>query len=198
MSCVVGFKEKETGQLFFGADSISIQPDDLTTIERRDEKIFVKDNILFGTVGSCRMSQVLRYVFKIPEKPEEMSDIEYMCSIFVRDLISCFKDSDAIQFENNEVRLSGEIMIGFNKEIYIISSDFQVVLESGDFHSIGCASSFSQGAFFALKESGSNLNIENQIIIALRSADEYSAGVKSPFRIISLKPETNYVPTSKS
>ena len=198
MSCVVGFKNKETGQLFFGADSISIDTESLFTRERRDEKVFIKDNILFGIVGSCRIGQVLRYVFTIPTKPEGMSDMEYLCSIFVRDLINCFKDNDSIQFENSEARFGGEIMVGFNKEIYIISSDFQVMLETEEFRVIGCAECFAQGSFYALKELDIDLDIEKMLLIALKCAAEYSAGVKGPFRIISLKPETNFVPTSKS
>lgn len=191
MSCVVGYINRENGQIYIGGDTAAVQVEKLDIRTRNDEKVFAKNNILFGFVGSCRAGQILRYSFEIPKKPDDMDDMGYLCSIFVKSFIECLKDNDALQTENGEARVDGEFMMAFNGNIYVVAADFQVVSEEGDFCCIGCSDSYAQGAFYALDFVNSEVDAESRVLAALSTSAKYSAGVRGPFKVITIKPETN-------
>ena len=191
MSCVVGYVDRENGRIYIAGDIAAIQIDKLDIRNRNDEKVFMKYGILFGYVGSCRVGQLLRYSFEIPKKPDNMNDMAYLCSIFIKSFIECLKDNDALQIDNGEARVDAELMIAYNGNIYLVASDFQIISEEGDFFSIGSSESYAQGAFYALNYVDSKVDIEKRILAALSASAEYSAGVRGPFKILNIQSETN-------
>jgi len=62
MTCIVGLVEN--GKVYIGGDSAGVAGLDITT--RKDEKVFQKENMIFGFTSSFRMGQILRYSFKNP------------------------------------------------------------------------------------------------------------------------------------
>lgn len=193
MSCVVGYIDKNRN-IHMGCDSASINMETLGIRSRRDPKIFEKDNMIFGYVGSYRVGQVVRYSLKIPPVPEDITDdYDYLCSIFIPYLINCLKENDCFQYKNEgEFTFEGELMIGYNENIYIIGSDLQVVLEEGDYCCIGSGEEYAMGAFFVIneieKDFGSTImEPELRIELALKASAEYNAAVRAPFIVYSLE-----------
>ncbi len=185
MSCVVGYVED--GKIYMGADSACINAENLDIRTRTDPKVFVRENFIFGYVGSYRVGQVLRCSFFIPPIPEGMSDFDYLCSLFIPRLISSLKENDCFQYKNEgEFCFEGEIMIGYNKEIYIIGSDLQVISESEKYSSIGCGENYAIGALYILEKMFPLTPPEEKVKYALEVAEYYNAGVRRPFILCSM------------
>jgi ATP-dependent protease HslVU (ClpYQ) peptidase subunit len=62
MTCVIGYVDKKTKDIFIGADSSAALGDEI--FKRSDEKVFVSGPMIFGFAGSFRMGQILRYSFE--------------------------------------------------------------------------------------------------------------------------------------
>jgi 20S proteasome alpha/beta subunit len=181
MSCVVAYKSDD-GTLYFGGDSIGINGSDYTI--RKDSKVFIKDGIVFGFVGSFRIGQILRSVFKIPKQKDEQSDYDYLCSTFIDSLTKCLKSKGFDPGDKNELN-ELEFLIGYRGKIYHIMCDFQVAIHSMDYMAIGAGKDFALGCLWA--SSGSNFDVEDKVRSALECSASFNSAVKPPFEIIKVK-----------
>jgi len=182
MTCIIGYLDRKTNDIFMGSDSAGV--DAYFMQKRLDEKVFIKDGMIFGFCGSFRMGQILRYSFKIPEKEKSMDDYEYLCGIFIDSLIECFKDKGFAVINNNEVTTEGSFLVGFNGSLYQIGNDFQVAKHMYDFDSVGSAGTIALGALSILEK----LDIEPEIKVftALYSTLNFSCQVSAPFNVLKL------------
>ncbi len=179
MTCIVGLVEN--GKVYIGGDSAGVAGLDIVT--RTDEKVFKKGNMIFGFTSSFRMGQLLRYSFKIPDHDPRIDDCEYLCSIFIDELMKCFKEKGYAKINNNEVA-GGFFLLGYNGNLYKIESDFQVGMAIDKFDACGCGESFALGALKANQKN--KITPKERIIKALEVAEYFSAGVRSPFNIVSI------------
>lgn len=186
MSCVIGYADNE--KIYIGGDSACVNIETFDIRTRRDPKVFIKDNFIFGYVGSYRVGQVLRYSFVIPPKPKGgMKDFDYLCSIFVPSLIASLKENDCFQYKNEgEFVFDGKIMVGFDKNIYVISSDLQVTCELGTYFTIGSGESYAIGALHTMEKMNIDLPPEKKIEFALETAEYYNSSVRRPFIVCSM------------
>lgn len=181
MSCVIGY-DSGNGILYLGGDSISIDGHDYTL--RNDSKVFMKDGIAFGFVGSFRIGQIIKSVFKIPKQKDEQSDHDYLCSTFIDSLAKCLKSKGFDPGDKNELD-DMEFLIGFNGKIYHIMCDFQVAMHKTDYMAIGAGRNYALGHLHATHQS--DLSIEDKIRLALECSASFSSAVKPPFEIIKVK-----------
>jgi hypothetical protein len=119
MTCIVGLVDK--GKVYIGGDSAGVKGSDYRI--REDEKVFRKENMVFGFTSSFRMGQILRYSFKIPGHESTKEDFDYLCTSFVDALIGCFKDKGYARTDNNVVS-GGCFLVGYKGNLYQIHSDF--------------------------------------------------------------------------
>jgi len=169
------------GTLYFGGDSIAIEGSDYNI--RKDSKVFVKDDIAFGFVGSFRIGQILRSIFKIPKQKDKQSDYDYLCSIFIDSLTKCLKSKGFDFGDKNELN-DLEFLIGYKGKIYHIMCDFQVAEYSTDYMAIGAGRNFALGNLYAT--SNSEYSVEDRVRLALECATEFCSAVKPPFKIIKV------------
>lgn len=185
MTCIVAVKHNN--KLYMGGDSLGSAGYSKTV--RKDEKVFVKDDMIFGFCGSFRMGQILEYVMLPPERPENISDMKYLVAHWIPALIECFADAgfrgSKDEGDHDETRTGGTFLLGYRGTIYQIEDDFQVGIPSEQYDAIGCGSDLALGALFAAKKAGVK-DPEKIITVALEAAEKYSGGVQRPFVIKSL------------
>lgn len=179
MTCIVGLINK--GKVYIGGDSAGVSGYSLA--HRADEKVFKKDNMIFGFTSSFRMGQILRYSLKIPDHDPRISDDEYMCTTFVDSIIECFKTKGYATISNNEIS-GGVFIVGYNENLYMIESDFQVGKQLGRFAACGCGEDYALGALSILENM--KLTPEEKVTKALEVATHWSAGVIGPYNIVSI------------
>lgn len=178
MTCIVGFKRE--GDVFIGGDSAATDGN-LGIRVRADEKVFRKDDMIFGVTGSVRLMQLLRYSFIPPNQAVGQDDFGYLCSSWIGGLSKCLQDNGCSKIENNAVEMPGEFLLGFNSNLYHVYADMQVAVNSLPYDACGCASDYALGVMAAVNDG--DMEPEEKITKALEVAEAFSAGVRGPFII---------------
>lgn len=176
MTCIVGIIDKK--EIVMGADSAGVAGLKITT--RKDPKVFKNGNFLIGCTSSFRMINLLRFSLNPPEQLSSQDDYEYMCTSFIDSVRDCFKRGGYTYVNNNQEN-GGTFLVGYNRRIYCIESDFQVAESLNDYTSIGCGEEFAIGSLATTQ--GQPMSSEERVKIALKISSENSGGVAPPFII---------------
>lgn len=179
MTCIVGMITKD--RIYIAGDSAGSAGYDIAI--RKDVKVFIKGEMIFGFTSSFRMGQLLQYSLKIPRHPKGMSTHKYLCTLLVNSLRKCLKSGGFAQ-KDSEKESAGTFLVGYRGELFSIESDYQVGQRHENFDSVGC------GDMLAL----SSMYSTNKIMLpvlrlkkALECAAHFNAGVRSPFLIKSIE-----------
>lgn len=184
MTCIVAIKNKN--KIYIGSDSLGTNSDTLQRTVRKDEKIFIKEDMIFGFCGSFRMGQIIRYSLIIPTRPENIDDMEYLVDHFIPALMECYEEKGFLKKPEGEEHFGGQFLLGYRGNIYDIQEDFQVAIPSLNYETCGCGQDMARGALYASFILDKTLTPEKRITIALNAATQFSAGVSPPYNILEL------------
>jgi ATP-dependent protease HslVU (ClpYQ) peptidase subunit len=176
MTCIVGFIDK--GKVIIGADSAAVSDFDITI--RKDAKVFKNGEFVIGCTSSFRMIQLLRFSFK-PPYINEKELYEYMCTAFIDEVRTCFKNGGYLQKYTDGDEKGGTFLVGYKNRLFIIDDDFQVGESTNEFDSVGCGSNYALGALYAC--SNNDMLATEKVLLALKAASYFSGGVRAPFKI---------------
>ena len=179
MTCIVGLVEN--GTVYMGGDSAGVAGFDLTV--RADEKVFRNGDYLMGFTSSFRMGQLLRYAFEPPEIKDGEEINKFMATRFVDAVRQCLKDGGYAR-KKDEEEIGGTFLVGYKGWLFKIQDDYQVAVSFFRFDVVGCGESYAKGALFAMNQ---EYPPEQQVRLALEAAEQFSAGVRRPFTILSLR-----------
>lgn len=181
MTCVVAYKEDDC--VYMGFDSIGMD-NDCNYMIRKDPKVFINDEILYGFVGSFRMGQILMYSFKRPDHASYLNNFkEYIYGPFIDELIKCFKNKEIIKDDNGEISC-GNFMFAFKGILYEVQDDFQIAEHDLHYNSLGIASHYALGALKILE--GKKINVVKRLTTALETSAFFSAAVRKPYIILGV------------
>ena len=180
MTCIAGYKDFN-GDIYMGGDSIGVGS--VTYVTVADPKVFRKKNMVFGFTSSFRMGQILQYDFEVPSHHVEMKTNEYLVSVFIPRLISKFEETKWAKVDNNQIE-GGTFLLGYNKKLFEVHEDFQVLEILDNYNSCGCGEDFAKGAFWMM-DGNKKIKPQERVITALECAAAHSL-VKAPFHVIKL------------
>lgn len=172
MTCIVGLVDNK--DVYIGGDSAGVSGNDLTV--RTDGKVFHNGPFLFGFTSSFRMGQLLRYAFTPPEHHSDLTDMQYLVTVFVDALRTCFKDG-GFATKASEAESGGNFLIAYRGHLYEIHSDYQIEEAADGYNACGCGEHYATGSLFATE----GQEPEKRVKMALRAAERFSAGVRGPF-----------------
>ncbi len=180
MTCIVAIKTPK--KIYIGADSAGVSASDLTIERRADPKIHKGDKFIFGGAGSFRAIQLMSTLV-LPKQKTGQTDFQYMCVDFVKAVQKLFEKNgfDGIN-KRSERSVEAEFIIGYNNELYVMSTDYQIAMLHKNYNAIGCGAGFALGSLHAT-ENIPGMKPKDRITKALQAADEFSAGVCEPFLI---------------
>jgi hypothetical protein len=183
-TCIVGLAED--GKVWIGGDSASIHKDTLRLFTRKDEKVFIRtgpDNTswIFGYTTSYRMGQLIRYVLELPALDDRNNIQSFMVKKFIPALQKCLSENGYQQKEKDQVK-GGAFLVGLLGQLFAIQDDYQVGILAGGYMAVGCGDHLALGAMYATI----GLEPDRRLIMALKAAEEFSAGVRGPFTILSI------------
>lgn len=180
MTCIVGLVDNNTKKVFMGADSAGVSGLGLQV--RADQKIFDNNGFLMGFTTSFRMGQLLRYSFKPPKYRETETDLmAYMVKDFIDAVRKCLKDGGFAK-KDNEVERGGCFLVAHSGRLFCVEGDYQVGETIDGYDAIGCGREYALGSIYSTTDLNPNQRIEK----ALKSAAKFSAGVCEPFHIMSI------------
>lgn len=195
MTCCIGYKTDKA--LYFIADTAGTDEDHVQEI-RKDPKVFIRDNILFGTAGSFRMRDVLMYNLKIPSLTKsDKSNVDlYVKKKLISAIRNIFIDEGVcIKTDESDQTCPGEILIGVQNKIYKVESDFQVGETAFSYNAIGSGSREALGALdmYSLLNDGKlpskTVEVERLLNQAMLIASGRNATVNQWFNCEKLKIE---------
>lgn len=184
MTCIVGYVDDDKN-IWMGGDSAGTNGRFQQRI-RTDEKVFIKDNMIFGFTTSFRMGQLLRYALTIPEHSRKKDTMTYMCTDFIESVRSMLKEK-GFNSKEKDVDLGGTFLVGYQGNLFEIADDYQVAHPSQNFEACGCGGDLAVSAMYTMISLKLDLSPEKMIRRALKAAYKFSAGVKPPFKILKLQ-----------
>lgn len=177
MTCIVGIVDK-SGKVYLGGDSAGVAGYNMDV--RADEKVFKKGEFIMGFTSSFRMGQLLRYKLEIPFHKPGVEIYEYMVTEFVEEVRKCLKNGGFARNNNGE-ESGGTFLVGYKGELFHIDADYQVGRYSLSYGSVGCGEDIAKGSLYSTTGKGP----EERISEALSAAQQFSAGVREPFLVVS-------------
>ena len=177
MTCIVGLVHE--GTVYIGGDSAGVEGLSLTI--RADEKVFINGDFIMGFTSSFRMGQLLRYSLKPPMYHPDVDLVNYMVTDFVNAVRECLKVGGYAK-KDKEEETAGTFLVGFKGKLFKIEDDYQVGIPVLSFDACGCGAEIALGAMYA----NSHLSSVERINQALEAAEQFSAGVRRPFVILSV------------
>lgn len=188
MTCIAGLVHD--GDVWMGADSAGIAGWSLRV--RKDPKVFIAGPFIVGFTSSYRMGQILRF----GESGKRLDDAKFirdlatikdpweaMISEVVPWLRKSFKDGGYAKNVSGE-ESGGTFLMGYRSRLFEIDADFQVGEAIHGLNAVGCGHELAIGSLYTSRR---NNDPENRIQTALMTAEEFSAGVRSPFTILKLE-----------
>lgn len=176
MTCIAGVEQR--GKVWIGGDSAGVEGWSLTV--RADEKVFRKGPFVCGFTTSFRMGDLLRYAFSPPEQSIKQGDREYLCTTWVDALRECFAAGGFKKTEHG-VEEGGDFLLGYAGSLYRVTDDYQVGRPANGYDAVGCGMDIARGALHATKGEP-----RRRVLAALHAAQEHSAGVRGPFKVVSV------------
>ena len=177
MTCIIGYQKDEDAWL--GGDNAAVAGDQLFRLS--NSKVWPNGPFLYGSAGSARMAQLLRYSFTAPEMKDGQTLVEYLTTDFIDEIRRCFAIGGFAKKVDNRER-GGCFMFGVGGRLFTVYPDYQVLELSKDFASIGSGSNYALGALEVLHDEDS-LSPEEKIQKALEVAEEHCSSVSAPFHI---------------
>lgn len=176
MTCIVALIDDS--KIWMGGDSAGVGGYDLQV--RKDEKVFRNGDFLMGFTTSFRMGQLLRYALKPPKCHPDTDVYEFMVTDFIDTVRQCLKDGGYAKKEN-EVEEGGTFLVGVAGRLFVVDEDYQVGEMRVPFAAVGCGRAYALGSMKATEGQPAKERIRQ----ALEAAEEFSAGVRGPFTILS-------------
>jgi hypothetical protein len=173
----------EGGKVWIGGDSAGVGGYSLAT--RKDPKVFRNGEFLIGYTSSFRMGQFLRYHFSPPRPRESECSYGYMVQTFVSSVRQSFRDHGWLKNESG-VESGGCFLVGWRGSLYCIERDFQVAEVSHPYYACGCGEDLVLGSLYTTNKLRATLSPKKRIETALAAAEEFSAGVRAPFLVLSV------------
>ena len=191
MSVIIGHKT-EDGKVYIGGDSVATSGWGVQqSLPKEEGKVFRNGDAIFGTAGSCRAMQVLHYNFTMPDRNTKQSSENYMNVTFVSAVIKCLKDNQCAEVDNGVISFVNSLLIGYDGELYKLSSDFSLSKIREQYHTLGIGGMVSHGAMHIMFGNGClRENPEDSIRLALDAACQNNAYCAPPFEIISTERES--------
>ena len=177
MTCIIGLMDNEN--IYMGGDSAA--SDGNAYRIQTNRKVFRNGPMLMGYSTSYRMGQLLEHSLAVPSRNVNESLEKYMVVDFVNSVRSCFKESGFAQEDDDGKEKGGFFLVGIEKSLFMIESNYQVSQNILPFMSIGSGSSHAEGAMMALTGTP-----EERIMEALKIASRFNCGVAAPFYVEKL------------
>lgn len=149
-------------------------------------KVFHNElNVIIGGTTTFRHLDLLHYAKFFTEDELKLTiDHKYMVTEFIPKIYDLFNKGVYDQSENNR---GGNFLIGVKNKLFEVQADYSVLDPLTGYSSVGCGCYSAMGSLYATSSKNMKLSPEEQIKIALKSAEINCGGVGKPFIIINTK-----------
>lgn len=180
MTAILGYADGKTvwmaGDSFVGNGSW-----DRFTLTTR--KVVRRDGFLIGVSGLLKPLIATETVFQPPARPENLTDDQYMFSVFYRELKTLLDQYESPLKEDDDTT---SLLVGYRGRLYKIGYEGAVYSPREQIISIGSGGDYAQGAFMALRSifrSDGEKTIESIMLDAMEVTVKSTYSVAPPFYV---------------
>lgn len=183
MTCIVGLIDAD-GSIYMGGDSACVDEEGWA-LNLCYDKVFVRDDFIYGYSGESRFCQLVEFAFEPPEIEEPLD--KYMVTAWMDSLRETLIEGGCTKKEHNREEIDGSLLVGVRGRLFHVYGGFECLEYRDSYGTVGCAYQVALGNLAATEEF--DIAPKERIKMALKTAERYSAAVRSPFQIIVLKAE---------
>lgn len=176
MTCIVAIKNDNS--ILLGGDSAASGNNRI--VQRKDKKVFKRRGIGFGFAGSFRIGQLIKYSLKIPKRPANMYNEEWVFNCLLAEIIKLLRENRLVKKNMMDCNL----LIVYMGQIYKVDSDFQIELVEDNYAAIGDGADVALGSLYALREI--DIPVKDKATLALNASSKYCTTVSEPFHFIEV------------
>lgn len=192
MTCIVGLEDKDNDRVIIYADSMYSNESEhmISALPKVFKLQSINVDAIVGFAGDARSAQILQYATTIPEKTKSLTTEAYLVGHFIPAFKNALHDG-AITMKAYEA----DILIGIDKKLYIIDSDFQInrfVINNKGYCAIGTGSSYALGAMYHMLQN-TTYDSETILIKALEASETFCQKVKRPWFGLTLEPSPDVI-----
>lgn len=180
MTCIIGYKENDA--IWLASDGMCTDQENRYRIEENYPKVFEKDNILFGTSGSMRVSQLIQYSLNIPYHDPRLSDMHYLCGPFSQEIMILLGTTKSLEVNDEIAYFNAGILIAYNGELYHMMDDFFVSKSREKYDTVGSGMFIALGSLYTT--SNEDIPTETKITKALDAACKFSPSCGGSYHIM--------------
>lgn len=173
MTCIIAIKDKNN--IYMASDKLSTTEYGLKDICKIPKIFKPAKNILLGTAGSTRFSQVIEYFvdFNIDNNKDEL--VNLMTNI-IPSLLKAIEDNKV-----DESDLS-PFIICINNRIFEVDSGFGIIEPDRDYTTMGSGGEVAKGSLYATEDTLHTT--EERIKIAIEASSYFIKSVSKEYDII--------------
>lgn len=187
MTAIVGLENK--GKVIMGADAAATTGHYSFT-QIATEKVWVSGHYIFGSCGSFRINQLLRYSMNIPQAlPHDERDIdEFMVTDFMDAVKQILTEQGMLEDHRNVSTIAddSDFLVGVHGRLYLIALDFSVIRSATGYAATGSGYDLALGALHATGNISPKVAPKTRIQLALEAAAAHNAAVAAPFTILEV------------
>jgi ATP-dependent protease HslVU (ClpYQ) peptidase subunit len=195
MTCIVAFRDKTTGDIWFASESRASSPEHAITCAT--PKVGNFEGFTIGYAGSYRLGQMVLHSFTPPKHAPNIDVDDYMFTIWVESLKAHMEEYGIIKTENGvEGTDEAEIIIAYRGNIYCLLPDFALLKPLENFLVIGSGAPYATGVVWALENSSKHAP-EEIVYLAVECAIQHSPGCGAPIYVFKHDPNSKAKPAKR-
>lgn len=187
MTAIVGVEHR--GKVIMGADAAATTGNYSFT-QIATEKVWVSGIYIFGSCGSFRINQLLRYQMNIPQAlPHDERDVdEFMVTDFMDAAKQCLAEHGMVENHHNVDTIAddSDFLVGVRGRLYLVAMDFSVIRSATGYAATGSGYDLALGALYAVSNITNAPAPRTRVQLALEAAAAHNAAVAPPFTILEV------------
>lgn len=186
MTAIVGLIADK--RVWLGSDSAGVNEGTLAI--RKDGKVWriPSHDMVLGTCGSMRISQLLRYRLQPPPIEDGQDVLEYMSTSFADAVAACLRDNGKLETTNGVQVMEAHILVGFRSRLFSMDAAMAVMEVADPYAAIGCGAPEALGALY-VSSMWEAYTPKALLGIALKCSERFNTDVAGPFHIVSTESE---------
>jgi len=129
--------------------------------------------------------RIIEYIFELPKREVEQDRDKYIYKAFFQSIIKCLSDNNAIYKEKEEVFWNGELLFGYQDELYCLSDNFQINSSTRDYLATGSGKYHALASLHATQSL--KIDTKERLTTAIQSADEFVISVDNKIDYVELE-----------
>ena len=180
MTCIVGIN---TGsKIIIAGDRMG---SGRLTYNQYHEKVFKKDDFIFGVCGCYRVMQLIKHKFVIPKMKVGQTVDNYLYNDFTDNFMQLIRDNNCAVKKDDIYTMNADVLFGFKDNLYAMYGNFQILSNNKGYEAMGSGCYHAMASLYSTQDL--NITAEDRLKKAIVCASEFVLSVDTAVDTVELK-----------